>query len=242
MGIEVKSTTRINDAELWLEAGEQFDLAIIDGQYPTGASQNLLNTLKEKELALRVIITHRVHQQLEKLDGSDLIYCNKPLAMNKLWNFLVESQQEEGAVSAVHHDDEVSLDIEDSKVLLAEDNRINQRVMISMLGKLGLSADIAENGLQVIEALEERHYDVILMDMDMPEMDGLTATIKIREMPWKHKQPAIIAMTAYAMESDRQNCLDAGMDEFLSKPFGIRDLKNTLRKVKNLLERAELAK
>ncbi|MEI6427551.1 MAG: PAS domain S-box protein [Pseudanabaena sp. ELA607] len=112
------------------------------------------------------------------------------------------------------------------KILLAEDNKVNQKVAILTLKKLGYNADIANNGLEVLNMLEEKFYDVILMDMQMPEMDGITATHHIRAS--QQRQPWIIALTANALPEDRQICLDAGMDEYISKPISIPTLTRLL--------------
>jgi CheY-like chemotaxis protein len=110
-------------------------------------------------------------------------------------------------------------------ILIAEDNAINQKVMLLMLKKLGHHADVVANGIEVLQALE-RHYDVVLMDIGMPEMDGLQATKYIRYHWPAREQPRIIAVTAYGMSNVREICLDAGMDDFISKPVQIEELKS----------------
>jgi PAS domain S-box-containing protein len=117
------------------------------------------------------------------------------------------------------------------RILLAEDNAINQKVALSLLERIGYRADVAANGLEVLEALRLQLYDVVLMDVQMPEMDGIEATRHIRQSWSPHRQPAIIAMTAHAMQEDRQKCLDAGMDDYLVKPVRIQELVNALEKV-----------
>ena len=116
------------------------------------------------------------------------------------------------------------------QILLAEDNRVNQKVALNILKRLGYLADVAANGLEVLEALKLQKYDIILMDMQMPEMDGLAATMKIYEQFLPAEIPYIIAVTANAMESDRQLCFDAGMNDYLSKPIRIQGLIEVLRK------------
>ena len=113
------------------------------------------------------------------------------------------------------------------RILLAEDNMVNQRVALRMLTKLGLKGDVACNGHEVLQALESRNYDVVLMDVQMPGMDGLETTRAIRRK-WSDG-PKIIAMTAAAFNSDREMCLDAGMDDYISKPVRIEELAKALR-------------
>ncbi len=114
------------------------------------------------------------------------------------------------------------------RILLAEDNVVNQKVALHLLQRLGYRADIAGNGLEVLEALHRQTYDVVLMDVQMPEMDGLTATERICQEWPVGKRPQVVAMTANAMEGDRQICLNAGMRDYLSKPIRIEALKLAL--------------
>jgi CheY-like chemotaxis protein len=112
--------------------------------------------------------------------------------------------------------------------LLAEDNTVNQKVALQMLKRLGYKADVAANGLEVLQALNRQPYDLVLMDVQMPEMDGIDAAKKIR-MKWP-KGPKIIAITAYAMDGDRERCLQAGMDDYISKPIQLDELRMVLEK------------
>jgi CheY-like chemotaxis protein len=106
---------------------------------------------------------------------------------------------------------------------------INQRVALQMLRKIGYEADVAANGFEVLEALERQPYDVILMDVQMPDMDGIEAARRIRKR-W-HDGPRIIAITAYALEGDRDKCIDAGMDDYISKPVQMEELQRMLGKI-----------
>ncbi|WP_207425440.1 response regulator [Pedobacter sp. SYSU D00535] len=112
-------------------------------------------------------------------------------------------------------------------ILLAEDNVINQKLALRVLGKLGYQVDLAENGRQAIEKLNKKDYALILMDVLMPELDGLEATKSIRQRTGH--QPAIVAMTANALAEDRENCISAGMNDYISKPFHVQDLMEVLR-------------
>ena len=116
-------------------------------------------------------------------------------------------------------------------ILLAEDNPVNRKVALGMLKKLGYHADAAANGQEVIVALERRHYDVIIMDVQMPQMDGFETTQAIRKRLPATDQPYIIALTAYAMEGDRERCMDAGMNDYIAKPMRMDELKAALDRV-----------
>jgi CheY-like chemotaxis protein/HPt (histidine-containing phosphotransfer) domain-containing protein len=114
------------------------------------------------------------------------------------------------------------------RILLAEDNMVNQKVALRMLERMGYRADVAANGFEVIEALERQQYDVVLMDVQMPEMDGLEATRHIRRDRPAHDQPYIIALTAHALSGDRERLLAQGMDDYISKPVRAEQLVRAL--------------
>ncbi len=115
-------------------------------------------------------------------------------------------------------------------ILLAEDNLLNQKVVLEMLKRLGYRADVAANGFEVLQALQRQHYNIILMDVRMPELSGLEATRQIRRLWPDSQQPKIIAVTAYALEGDREKCIEAGMDDYISKPVKMDELDSTLRR------------
>ncbi|MFZ1615390.1 MAG: ATP-binding protein [Holophaga sp.] len=134
-------------------------------------------------------------------------------------------------IKAAHVRAPLVLGVEHSalKLLLAEDNLVNQHVAIAILKKLGLGADLATNGREAVEAVQAKDYDLVLMDCQMPEMDGFQATRLIRENEAGHRHVPILAMTANAMQGDRERCLESGMDDYLPKPVTIDNLKNALR-------------
>lgn len=121
------------------------------------------------------------------------------------------------------------------RILLAEDYIVNQKIAVRMFNKLGYEIDIVENGKEAVERVQQSDYDLIFMDVQMPEMDGLEATRVIRKL-LRHNSPMIIAMTANAMPEDREKCLEAGMDDYLSKPFKPRELQQILEKYKPILK------
>ncbi len=114
------------------------------------------------------------------------------------------------------------------KILVAEDYVMNQKLALRVLGKLGFEADLAENGLEVLEAFEKTHYDLVLMDMQMPEMDGIEATIQLRSKTIH--QPVIIAMTANTLDESKEECKAAGMNDYISKPINLEFLVTVLEK------------
>jgi CheY-like chemotaxis protein len=115
------------------------------------------------------------------------------------------------------------------RVLLAEDNPINQKLAVILLQKAGYSVDVVENGVQAVEQVKKVRYCVVLMDVQMPEMDGYDATRAIRKWEGKKYHTSIIAMTASAMKGDRELCLEAGMDDYVSKPLRPELLFTTLK-------------
>ncbi|MDF0556251.1 response regulator [Kamptonema sp. UHCC 0994] len=122
------------------------------------------------------------------------------------------------------------------RILLAEDNLVNQKVATHLLERIGYRADIAGNGLEALEALRKQSYDVVLMDVQMPQMDGLEATRRICQEWPEEFRPRIIAMTANAMQGDREKCLAAGMDDYITKPVRREELANALSKCKPILK------
>jgi CheY-like chemotaxis protein len=126
------------------------------------------------------------------------------------------------------------------RLLVAEDNVVNQKVISHLLKRLGYRADLVKSGHEVLAALHDRVYDVVLMDVQMPEMDGLTATQQICKL-WPIDRPRIIAVTANATQGDERECLEAGMDDYLSKPIDLDTLRQALSRcsIRSVAERSE---
>ncbi len=158
----------------------------------------------------------------------------KPIKQEQLYNALLQANEDQGASADSRVETVFDTSVSERmplRILLAEDNIVNQRVAQAILGRLGYKADIAGNGVEAVRALEDDNYNLILMDMQMPEMDGLEATRRIRANISPLRQPYIIAMTANAMESDRRACLDAGMDDYIAKPVRVNALVAALKKM-----------
>jgi CheY-like chemotaxis protein len=115
------------------------------------------------------------------------------------------------------------------RILLAEDNPVNQKVAIRMLERMGYRLDAVSNGLEVLEALRRQTFDIVLMDVQMPEMNGLDATRKIISQ-WGSERPWITALTAGAMKENRDECREAGVDDFLTKPINVQEVEEALRR------------
>ncbi len=114
------------------------------------------------------------------------------------------------------------------RLLLVEDNGVNRKVALRMLQRLGYQADTAEDGREAVDAITARPYDIVLMDVHMPVLDGLEATAEIRKLRLDWAQPTIVAMTAAAMTDDERRCREAGMDHYISKPIKLRALQDVL--------------
>jgi len=142
----------------------------------------------------------------------------------------VETRPAEPSSRAPAHKIAPDPPLADIRVLLAEDNPVNQKVAAGMLRRIGLQADVAFNGLDAVEKCAASHYDIVLMDCQMPEMDGYTATVELRSREQGGPRMPIIAITADAREGTRQRCLDAGMDDYLVKPIKLEDLRDMVRK------------
>jgi CheY-like chemotaxis protein/HPt (histidine-containing phosphotransfer) domain-containing protein len=167
--------------------------------------------------------------------GSDFAaWLTKPVKSSSLYNALVgifgAQPRVIRPVAATGQFDAELAERVPLRMLLAEDNAINQKVALQLLRKMGYRADVAGNGLEVLEALDRQPYDVVLMDMQMPEMDGLAATRRIREVLTDLERPYIVAMTANTMQGDREACLEAGMDDYVGKPIRVGELQAALER------------
>jgi CheY-like chemotaxis protein len=156
----------------------------------------------------------------------------KPIKPSQLYNALrhalfVVKKEENGMLSAFDSGLARRCPL---RILVAEDNPINRKVVTRTLGRMGYRPDIAINGLEVLDALQINRYDLILMDIQMPDMDGIEGTKLIRALHPGGQNPRIVAMTALAMEGDKERCLEAGMDDYLSKPVRMDELVAVLER------------
>ncbi|MCP4002948.1 MAG: response regulator [bacterium] len=169
---------------------------------------------------LQMVLPHRREDAGKEGEGEFSAHLTKPIRPSELHDILVSVVTGHRVERPVAKSPSaVESERMGTRILVADDNSVNRQVALALLKKIGLGADAVANGLEVIEALDAAEYDLILMDMQMPEMDGLEATRKIRSSNLECRDLPIIALTAAAMESDRDLCLEAGMNDFLTKPI-----------------------
>lgn len=168
---------------------------------------------------------------VEMMGGA--IWAESEPRIGSVFRFYIEAEVQEkrpcSQKPAVIASDSLAIE-KPMRILVAEDNPSNQKVMVETLKRLGYMADVAGDGLEVLQAVERQPYDVIFMDVKMPEMDGIAATREIRKC-WPDRAIKIVAITAYALEGDREKCLEAGMDDYIAKPVQKGDLIHALGRV-----------
>ncbi|MDM7935391.1 MAG: response regulator [Methanothrix sp.] len=208
---------------------EKFDLVIMDASLPDGEGLGFVGRIRG-DGGPHIVMLKPIGDRIPK-DVRVSGWLSKPVKFHRLRGLLEGILAPEAAgVGTLTEDRAEGQEASSLRILLAEDNPVNRKVALSMLKKLGYTADVASNGLEVLKALESRQYDVILMDIQMPDMDGLDATRQIRERSSSRVVPHIVAMTAYALEGDREKFLDGGMDDYIGKPIRMDELRRVLER------------
>jgi CheY-like chemotaxis protein len=182
-----------------------------------------------------ILLTSLGRREVDADDLDFAAYLTKPLKPSALFDALVGIFARQKVKAPKAETAKPRLDPEMAKkhplrVLLAEDNQVNQKLALRLLEQMGYRADVASNGLEAVDSVKRQLYDVILMDVQMPEMDGLDATRNIRKLDIR--QPYIVAMTANAMQGDREMCLAAGMEFYITKPIRVPELVAALKLAK----------
>ncbi|MBC7920440.1 MAG: response regulator, partial [Ferruginibacter sp.] len=210
-----------------------FELVITDMQMPEMNGIQLAQRIRTQDARLPIMLLSSLGDERRKhhpeLFGSVL---TKPVRQHVLLSHLLrELQPQKGVVETDPQPRKLSAEFARRfplRILVAEDNPVNQKLAMRILSKLGYEPEVVSNGQRVLEAVNRQHYELILMDVQMPEMDGLEATRRLRR--GSGAQPAIIAVTANAMQGDREECLRAGMDDYISKPIRLEELVQVLEK------------
>ncbi|MBD2340500.1 response regulator [Calothrix sp. FACHB-156] len=251
LGVDVQAVES-SEAALDVMRQDAFDIAILDIDSPNINTCELTSKIrslhKQQHLAL-VMLSAKSKQTLEVKDIATefTAFLNKPVRQYQLHNTLLQivrgswsTRLVDGKVNipsysrlSTSHISTIDTQIAQSsnlKILLVEDVLVNQKIALKMLDRLGYRADVANNGREALESLQRQLYDVVFMDIQMPEMDGWETTSRIRGDFSQATQPWIIAMTAHARPEDRQECLSVGMDDYVSKPINLEALEAVLNK------------
>lgn len=234
-GLDVEISATLADVERAVADIPSSRLLVINAtQAFSEAELAILQGLGDVKLVILVAREHEAQLHRDCL-GMDYILVDKPISNSGLFNAVLLSLHPEGTDAYQSGAAEEAANGAQggqsgkANLLLAEDNIINQQVARGMLKQLGLDVDIVENGKQALEQLEQKHYDLVLMDIQMPVMDGYEATARIRQDP-RFKDLPVLAMTANAMVGDRERCLAAGMNDHIAKPISPQLLKKVLRR------------
>ena len=232
-GMVPRDTEWPEQALQWVQAGEAFDLAILDMHMPKMNGLELARQLRQTRAALPLMLFSSLGRK-EAGDDENLFtaYLHKPLRQSQLFDTLVTLLGDAAAprvVAVSRPKAEAGLALQHPlRILLADDNVVNQKLALRLLSQMGYRADLASNGIEAIESVERQTYDVVLMDVLMPEMDGLEASRRITARWAADARPRIVAMTANAMAGDRERCVSAGMDDYVTKPIRVDALVEAL--------------
>ena len=218
-----------------LSQGADFDLAILDMHMPGMDGVALAGRMRAARPDLPLILFSSLGpRDVEAEAGLFVAFLAKPLRQSQLFDTLVAQFATDRAAQApVRPADKPRTDPDMAarhplRILLAEDNLVNQKLAMRLLSQMGYRADLASNGLEAVESVARQTYDVVLMDVQMPEMDGLEAARRITAQYPRDDRPSIVAMTANAMQGDREMCLEAGMDDYIAKPIRVGALVASL--------------
>jgi CheY-like chemotaxis protein len=226
-GMVVQDTESPAQALAMLQAAP-YDAAIVDMHMPGMDGAMLARAIRDAGHRLPLVL----FSSLGRREAADTLFAAslaKPLRQGALFDTLVTVLTQDTAPQPAAAVAKARLDAEMAtrhplRILLAEDNVVNQKLALRLLSQMGYRADLASNGIEAIESIERQTYDLVLMDVQMPEMDGLEATRRITAKWQANERPRIVAMTANAMRGDREACLAAGMDDYVTKPIRVDEL------------------
>jgi signal transduction histidine kinase/DNA-binding response OmpR family regulator/HPt (histidine-containing phosphotransfer) domain-containing protein len=236
-GMVTRDAATPSEALSWIDRGDPFDVAILDMQMPEMDGVELAKAIRSRRRSDELpLILYTSLGRRESAGGIDwAAYLTKPVKPSYLFDALagifghMPGREARKAATSQPSDGTLATRLP-RHILLAEDNATNQRVALHILASLGYRADVAGNGLEALTALGNQRYDVVFMDIQMPEMDGFEASRQIAARWPRDERPYIVAMTANAMAGDREAALAAGMDDYVSKPIHIDELVGALRR------------
>jgi PAS domain S-box-containing protein len=239
-GMLPRDTEDPQEALNWIRRGDPFDLAILDYNMPGMDGVELSRAIREHSDIPQILFSSISARETALEEEYFAAYLMKPLKPSVLLDTLMNlfagevKQIETETVPETTKLDSTMAQRLPLRILLVEDNAVNQKLAVRLLEQMGYRADLAGNGLEAIQAVGRQKYDVVLMDVQMPEMDGLEASRRICARWPRGERPYIVAMTANAMQGDRERCLEAGMDDYVSKPIRVNELVAALGKARPL--------
>ena len=243
-GFSVHSTAKVEESLDHMRNGEQFDIVVAEQTLPDYSGVQIREAFRsvsgKQDIAFVILASRAKHNQIVRPDDGSLQVVLKPVRRRVFYDaldaLLKQSTVSDFSSSKVNTASAKSvLQAKHSKlppmsILVAEDNMINQKLIVRILKILGQEVDVTTNGKEALQAVHQKKYDIVLMDVQMPEMDGNEATQRIRSEVPPENQPVIIAMTAHTLQGDREKCLEAGMNDYMSKPILIDEVRNMVQK------------
>ena len=235
-GMMPRTNTSPHKALEWVQKGDPFDVAIIDMMIPEMDGVQLareLRALRTRE-SLPLILCSSAGSSAIETESRQLFTAilTKPIKQDQIFDVVMAavtgtqlSMKKAQPAAAKAPTERIPLSL-----LVAEDNPVNQKLLVRVLKQLGYSADLAANGIEVLEAAGKTRYNLIFMDVNMPEMDGLEASRRIVNAARQGERPIIVAVTADALQGDREKCIEAGMDDYITKPIRIADIRGVLER------------
>ena len=234
-GLVARAASSGREALDWMKRGDRFDLAILDMQMPEMDGVTLADEIRRmlENDAPPMVQVSSLGRREPAVKGLFAASLTKPIKASHLYNVMVGLLADRAAADepAAGKTGPRLADRHPLRVLVAEDNVVNQKVALLLLGRLGYRADLVSDGAEAVEAVRQVPYDLVLMDLQMPQMDGLDAMRLIHAQHAPGLRPLIVALTANALQEDRESCLAAGMDGYLSKPIQLERLEDALKRI-----------
>jgi CheY-like chemotaxis protein len=234
-GMMPRTSTSPRKALEWVRKGDPFDVAILDMLIPEMDGLQLgkeVRALRTRE-ALPLILCSSAGRSAGS-DSGNLFSAilSKPIKQDQIFETVMAAVT--GSQQAVKNgqplEAKAPFERRPLTILVAEDNLVNQKLLLRVLQQLGYTADLASNGTEVLKAVSQTRYNLIFMDVHMPEMDGLEATRRIVNTAQRDERPIIVAVTADALQGDREKCLEVGMDDYITKPIRVADIQGVLER------------